>query len=61
MVFVKDEEESFIPTEVRVRFAGRKQTSVEGEINEGDLVVADGSYILKSKILEHEIAGGCTD
>lgn len=61
VVFVKDEEASFIPTEVKIRFASRKQTSVEGEINEGDLVVADGSYILKSKILEHEIAGGCTD
>ena len=61
VVFVKDEEESFIPTEVKIRFAGRRQTSVEGEINDGDLVVAAGSYILKSKILENEIAGGCTD
>lgn len=61
VVFVKDEEESFIPTEVLVKFTGRQQSSVEGEINIGDLVVADGAFILKSKIMEDEIAGGCAD
>lgn len=61
VVFVKDEGESFIPTEVKVKYAGRRQSSVEGEINMGDLVVADGAFILKSKIMEDEIAGGCAD
>ena len=61
VIFLKDEEESFIPTEVKVKFAGRKQSSVLGEINAGDLVVADGAFILKSKIMEDEIAGGCAD
>lgn len=61
VVFVKDEEESFIPTEVKVKYAGRRQSSVEGEINIGDWVVADGAFILKSKIMENEIAGGCAD
>lgn len=61
VVFVKDEKESFIPTEVKVKYTGRRQSSVEGEINIGDLVVADGAFILKSKIMEDEIAGGCAD
>ena len=61
VVFVKDGEESFIPTEVKVKFAGRGQSIVEGEINVGDLVAADGAFILKSKIMEDEIVGGCAD
>lgn len=61
VVFVKDEGESFIPTEVKVKYSGRRQSSVEGELNIGDLVVADGAFILKSKIMENEIAGGCAD
>ena len=61
MVFLQDEPESFTATKVKVRSANRNQTLVEGDINEGDLVVADGAYIIKSKILESEITGGCTD
>ena len=61
VIFVKDEEESFVPTEVKIKYAGRRKSSLEGEINVGDLVVADGAFILKSKIMEDEIAGGCTD
>ncbi len=59
VVFVQDEKESFIPTEVKVTFAGHNQTLVMGEMNEGDMVVVDGAYILKSKIMESEIVGGC--
>ncbi len=61
VVFVKDAEESFIPIEVNVTYAGRRQSSVDGEINVGDVVVADGAFILKSKIMEDEITGGCAD
>jgi cobalt-zinc-cadmium efflux system membrane fusion protein len=61
VVFIKDEATSFIPTEVKVHFSSRKQTSVEGDIKVGDLVVAEGAFILKSKIMEGEIAGGCAD
>lgn len=61
VVFVQDEKESFIPTKVTVKYASRNQKSIIGEMNEGDLVVVDGAYILKSKIMESEITGGCTD
>ncbi len=59
MVFIKDDHESFTATEVQVKFASNKQSWVEGEINAGDTVVVDGAYIIKSKILESEITGGC--
>lgn len=61
VVFVQDEKESFTPTAVKVNFSGRKQATVEGDIKDGDLVVAGGAFILKSKILEGEISGGCAD
>lgn len=61
VVFVQDEKESFVPTVVAVKYTSRKQKTIVGEMHEGDLVVVDGAYILKSKIMENEIAGGCTD
>ncbi|MBZ0165447.1 MAG: efflux RND transporter periplasmic adaptor subunit [Candidatus Omnitrophica bacterium] len=60
VVFVQDEEDSFVPTEVRVAYKGQAETIVSGEIYAGDRVVVDGAYNLKSKILESEIVGGCT-
>lgn len=59
VVFVRDGPDSFIPTEVKVTFAGLNETLVAGELNEDDLIVVDGAYILKSKIMESEIVGGC--
>ncbi len=61
MVFLQDEPESFTATQVHVKSASRNQTLVSGELNEGDLIVSAGAYIIKSKILESEITGGCTD
>ena len=59
VVFVQDEPESFIPTGIRVAYADKDRTIISGDISEGDLVVVDGAYNLKSKILESEITGGC--
>lgn len=59
VVFVKDEDGSFIPTAVDVRSAGRKLSLVLGDLMAGDLVVANAAFILKSKIMESEIVGGC--
>lgn len=59
VVFVQDEKESFIPTEVEVTYAGHEQTLVKGDVNPGDDIVVKGAYILKSKIMEDEIVGGC--
>lgn len=60
VVFLKDEDESFVPVEVRVAYRDRQHTIVGGEVYAGDLVVVDGAYNIKSKILESEITGGCT-
>lgn len=59
VVFVQDDEEYFTPTQVQVAYASHKQSFVEGELKEGDLVVSEGAFILKSKIMESEIVGGC--
>ena len=59
VVFVQDEPESFIPTEVEVAYIDQDKTIVKGDIYAGDLVVVEGAYNLKSKILESEIVGGC--
>jgi len=59
VVFLKDEEESFIPMEVEVTYSDYNQTLVKGDVNAGDLIVVEGAYILKSKIMESEITGGC--
>jgi len=59
VVFVKDEDESFIPTAVDVRSAGRKISLVLGDLMAGERVVASAAFILKSKIMESEIVGGC--
>ncbi len=61
MVFLQDEPESFTATEVIVKLASRKQTVIEGDIKAGDTIVSDGAYIMKSKMMESEITGGCTD
>lgn len=61
MVFLQDEPESFTAIEVTAKLASRKQTVIEGDINAGDTVVSEGAYIIKSKIMESEITGGCTD
>ena len=61
VVFIQDEPESFIPTEVEVAYIDQDKTIVKGDIREGELVVVDGAYNLKSKILEADIVGGCTD
>ncbi len=61
MVFLQDEAESFTATEVTVKLASKKQTLIEGDIKAGDSIVSDGAYIMKSKIMESEITGGCTD
>ncbi len=58
VVFVQDEPESFIPTEVEVAYIDQDKTIVKGDIRAGDLVVVNGAYNLKSKILESEIVGG---
>lgn len=59
MVFLQDEPESFTATEVSVKLASRKHTYIEGDIKAGDRVVSDGAYIIKSKMMESEITGGC--
>jgi multidrug efflux pump subunit AcrA (membrane-fusion protein) len=59
VVFVQDEKESFIPTEVRVAYKDKGTTIVSGDVYEGNLIVTDGAYNLKSKIMESEIVGGC--
>jgi multidrug efflux pump subunit AcrA (membrane-fusion protein) len=59
VVFVQDEPNSFTPVQVQVGSAGREAAIIKGDLHEGDMVVAGGSYILKSKLLEGEISGGC--
>lgn len=59
VVFVQGEKDSFIPTEVKVAYKDKDQTIVSGDVYEGNLIVTDGAYNLKSKILESEIVGGC--
>lgn len=59
VVFVQDEDGSFVPTAVRVTYVDNGLTLVAGDISEKDFIVVDGAYNLKSKILENEIVGGC--
>ncbi|MCA9402704.1 MAG: efflux RND transporter periplasmic adaptor subunit [Candidatus Omnitrophica bacterium] len=60
VVFLKDEDESFVPVEVRVAYRDKERTIIGGEVYAGDHVVVDGAYNIKSKIMEKEITGGCT-
>ena len=60
VVFVQDEPESFTAVKVDMKLASHKQAFIDGDLKEGDQVVTDGSFMLKSKILEDQIAGGCS-
>jgi cobalt-zinc-cadmium efflux system membrane fusion protein len=60
VVFIQDDKESFTPTKVIMKLASHKQAFIEGDIKEGDRVVSEGAFMLKSKVLEDEIAGGCS-
>jgi cobalt-zinc-cadmium efflux system membrane fusion protein len=60
VVFIQDDKESFTPTKVAMKLASHKQAFIEGDIKEGDRVVSEGAFMLKSKVLEDEIAGGCS-
>ncbi len=59
VVFIQDSDGSFVPTEIEVTYSGHEEKLVQGDIQDGDWVVTDGAYSLKSKIMEHEIVGGC--
>lgn len=58
VVFRQEDEASFTPVRVESRPAAGGQMLIKGDVKPGDRIVTQGSFILKSKILEDEIAGG---
>ncbi len=60
VVFIQEDQETFTPIKVDMQLASRHQALIQGDLKEGDHVVSEGSFMLKSKILEDEIAGGCS-
>jgi multidrug efflux pump subunit AcrA (membrane-fusion protein) len=60
VVFIQEDKETFTPVKVDMQLASRHQALIQGDLKEGDQVVSEGSFMLKSKILEEEIAGGCS-
>mgnify|MGYP001596759858 CR=1 FL=1 len=55
VVFVKSGPESFEVREVSVKLANKEQAAILSGIKEGEMVVTQGSFILKSKLLESEM------
>lgn len=58
VVFVQDDPESFMPVKVDMQLASNKRAFISGDLSQDALVVTEGSYMIKSKILENEISGG---
>jgi RND family efflux transporter MFP subunit len=55
VVFVKSAAESFEVREVKVQSTNKEQTAIRDGVKEGEMVVAQGSFILKSKLLASEM------
>ncbi len=56
VVFVQDKRESFVPTKIDVKFESQGKSFVDGGLKAGDVVVTEGAYMLKSKLLEGEMS-----
>ena len=61
VVFVKLKDDIFAPRKVKLGYEGKDFFEVEAGLQEGELVVTKGSFLLKTEILKSSIGAGCTD
>jgi multidrug efflux pump subunit AcrA (membrane-fusion protein) len=57
VVFVKTGEETFLVKEVKVRQQTEYEAAITEGLNEGEIVVVKGSFILKSELQKEELGG----
>ena len=61
VVFVKLKDDVFAPRKVKLGYEGKGFFEVEAGLQEGEVVVTKGSFLLKTEILKSSIGAGCTD
>jgi len=59
IVFIKENETTFQPRKVHLGLAKDNFFEVRDGLREGEVVVVDGSFLLKTEILKGEIGAGC--
>jgi cobalt-zinc-cadmium efflux system membrane fusion protein len=57
MVFIKTDDGHFKKKEIEIKSETKNEVAVSEGIKEGDLVVADGAFLLKSELLKDELEG----
>lgn len=61
MVFVSANDKSFVARKVRVGMESRETVQVINGLNDGESVVTEGNFLLKSELLKSKIGDGCAD
>jgi len=61
VVFIKTEEGKFIMRDVKVKDQTKNEIAIYEGLNEGEYVVVEGGFLLKSEFLKSEMGEGCAD
>jgi cobalt-zinc-cadmium efflux system membrane fusion protein len=61
LVFVKQDEKSFVPRKVSIGAQANGHVEILAGLSAGERVVTDGSFLMKTEILKRNIGAGCCD
>lgn len=61
MVFIKVSDETFQAREVKIKDQTQDEVAISSGINEGEYVVAQGGFLLKSELLKSQMGEGCAE
>lgn len=61
VVFVRRSDVLFEPRKVRLGYEAERFFVAEDGVDEGDVVVTTGSFLLKTEILKESIGAGCCE